>query len=78
MVTSIIILTKVSNYSEHMMCCFDGTCDVHVLVLLQVRIIPIQLQRLLANLLLLDQQSASVDALTSSFGWSNNEVGVNN
>ena len=77
MVTSIIILTKVSN-SEHMMCCFDGTCDVHVLVLLQVRIIPIQLQRLLANLLLLDQQSASVDALTSSFGWSNNEVGVNN
>ena len=42
--------------------------------LLQVRIIPVQLQRLLTNLLLLDQQSASVDALTNSFGWSNNEV----
>ena len=45
------------------------------LLCLQVRIIPIQLKRLLANLLLLDQQSASVDALTSSFGWSSNEVG---
>jgi len=44
----------------------------------QVRVIPVQLQRLLTNLLLLDQQSASVDALTSSFGWSNNEVGVCN
>ena len=49
--------------------------SVHDCCFVQVRIIPIQLQRLLANLLLLDQQSASVDALTSSFGWSNNEVG---
>ena len=31
---------------------------------LQVRVIPIQLQKLFARLLLLNQQSAAVDALT--------------
>lgn len=41
---------------------------------LQVRLIPIQLQKLFARLLLLNQQSAAVDALTTSFGWRNNEV----
>ena len=40
----------------------------------QVRVIPVQLQKLFANLLLLNQQSCSVDALTNSFGWSNSEV----
>ena len=39
-----------------------------------VRVIPIQLQKLFSQLLLVDQESASVDALTSSFGWANNEV----
>ncbi|XP_064401493.1 ubiquitin carboxyl-terminal hydrolase 40-like isoform X3 [Halichondria panicea] len=38
-----------------------------------VRVIPVQLQKLFANLLLLNQQSCSVDALTNSFGWSNSE-----
>ena len=46
------------------------------LVRLQVRVIPIQLQKLFARLLLLNQQSAAVDALTTSFGWKNNEVCV--
>lgn len=46
------------------------------LVCLQVRVIPIQLQKLFARLLLLNQQSAAVDALTTSFGWINNEVCV--
>lgn len=33
-----------------------------------------QLQKLFVRLLLLNQQSADVDALTTSFGWKNNEV----
>ena len=36
--------------------------------------IPIQLQKLFARLLLLNQQSAGVESLTTSFGWSNTEV----
>ncbi|XP_042678540.1 ubiquitin carboxyl-terminal hydrolase 40 isoform X2 [Centrocercus urophasianus] len=39
----------------------------------KVRIIPLQLQRLFAQLLLLDQQAASTTDLTESFGWSSNE-----
>ncbi|KAG8184262.1 hypothetical protein JTE90_001081 [Oedothorax gibbosus] len=39
----------------------------------RVRIIPLQLQRLFARLLLVDQQAASTTELTDSFGWSNNE-----
>lgn len=39
----------------------------------KVRIIPLQLQRLFARLLLVDQQAASTTELTDSFGWSNNE-----
>jgi ubiquitin carboxyl-terminal hydrolase 40 len=38
-----------------------------------VRLIPIQLQKLFSELLVVNQQSASVDALTSSFGWRGNE-----
>lgn len=41
----------------------------------QVRIIPLQLQRLFAQLLLLDQEAASTADLTDSFGWTSNEVG---
>ncbi|KAM4697860.1 ubiquitin carboxyl-terminal hydrolase 40 [Rhinophrynus dorsalis] len=39
----------------------------------KVRIIPLQLQRLFVQLLLLDQQTASTSDLTSSFGWNSNE-----
>ncbi|XP_046546355.1 ubiquitin carboxyl-terminal hydrolase 40-like [Haliotis rubra] len=39
----------------------------------KVRVIPLQLQRLFARLLLLDQQSVSTADLTESFGWTNNE-----
>ncbi|XP_072496819.1 ubiquitin carboxyl-terminal hydrolase 40 isoform X3 [Notamacropus eugenii] len=39
----------------------------------QVRIIPLQLQRLFAQLLLSDQQAASTTDLTDSFGWNNSE-----
>ncbi|NWY28115.1 UBP40 hydrolase, partial [Pheucticus melanocephalus] len=39
----------------------------------KVRIIPLQLQRLFAQLLLLDQQAASTSDLTESFGWSSHE-----
>lgn len=38
-----------------------------------MRIIPIQLQRLFALLLKANQDSCSTDALTDSFGWTNNE-----
>ncbi|XP_075036531.1 ubiquitin carboxyl-terminal hydrolase 40 isoform X2 [Mixophyes fleayi] len=41
----------------------------------KVRIIPLQLQRLFAQLLLVDQQAASTSDLTSSFGWDNEESG---
>ncbi|XP_075685708.1 ubiquitin carboxyl-terminal hydrolase 40 [Rhinoderma darwinii] len=41
----------------------------------KVRIIPLQLQRLFAQLLLVDQQAASTSDLTSSFGWDNEETG---
>lgn len=44
------------------------------LFLMQVRIIPLQLQRLFAQLLLLDQEAASTTDLTDSFGWTSNEV----
>ncbi|NWQ79496.1 UBP40 hydrolase, partial [Columbina picui] len=39
----------------------------------KVRLIPLQLQRLFAQLLLLDQQAASTTDLTESFGWSSHE-----
>ncbi|XP_062049590.1 ubiquitin carboxyl-terminal hydrolase 40 isoform X1 [Lepus europaeus] len=39
----------------------------------KVRVIPLQLQRLFAQLLLLDQEAASTEDLTDSFGWTSNE-----
>lgn len=39
----------------------------------KVRIIPLQLQRLFAQLLLLDQEAASTTDLTDSFGWTSEE-----
>ncbi|XP_036092254.1 ubiquitin carboxyl-terminal hydrolase 40 isoform X3 [Rousettus aegyptiacus] len=39
----------------------------------KVRIIPLQLQRLFAQLLLVDQEAASTADLTDSFGWTSNE-----
>ncbi|KAL5006933.1 hypothetical protein ScPMuIL_015739 [Solemya velum] len=39
----------------------------------KVRIIPLQLQKLFAKLLLSDQQSISTSELTDSFGWVNHE-----
>uniref|UniRef100_A0A674DRG0 Ubiquitin specific peptidase 40 n=1 Tax=Salmo trutta TaxID=8032 RepID=A0A674DRG0_SALTR len=39
----------------------------------KVRVIPLELQRLFARLLLVDQQSASTADLTDSFGWNNSE-----
>ena len=39
-----------------------------------MREIPVELQKLFARLLLLDQQSSEVNALTTSFGWNSNEV----
>uniref|UniRef100_A0A3Q0S7X2 Ubiquitin specific peptidase 40 n=1 Tax=Amphilophus citrinellus TaxID=61819 RepID=A0A3Q0S7X2_AMPCI len=40
----------------------------------KVRVIPLELQRLFAHLLLVDQQSASTASLTDSFGWNSSEV----
>ena len=42
--------------------------------IVQVREIPVELQKLFARLLLLNQQSSEVNALTTSFGWKSNEV----
>ncbi|XP_048090976.1 ubiquitin carboxyl-terminal hydrolase 40 [Alosa alosa] len=39
----------------------------------KVRVIPLELQRLFAHLLLVNQQTASTSDLTESFGWTNNE-----
>nr|XP_023695916.1 ubiquitin carboxyl-terminal hydrolase 40 [Paramormyrops kingsleyae] len=39
----------------------------------KVRVIPLELQRLFAELLLLDQQTASTAQLTDSFGWTSRE-----
>uniref|UniRef100_A0A8C9Y2Z6 Ubiquitin carboxyl-terminal hydrolase n=1 Tax=Sander lucioperca TaxID=283035 RepID=A0A8C9Y2Z6_SANLU len=39
----------------------------------KVRVIPLELQRLFASLLLVDQQSASTADLTNSFGWNSSE-----
>ncbi|XP_076871413.1 ubiquitin carboxyl-terminal hydrolase 40 isoform X2 [Brachyhypopomus gauderio] len=39
----------------------------------KVRVIPLELQRLFAWLLLVDEQTASTTALTDSFGWTNHE-----
>ena len=36
--------------------------------------IPLQLRKLFAKLLLLDQESISTSELTDSFGWTGNEV----
>ncbi|NXM47119.1 UBP40 hydrolase, partial [Gymnorhina tibicen] len=50
-----------------------GTLDDSRKADAKVRIIPLQLQRLFAQLLLLDQQAASTSDLTESFGWSSHE-----
>ena len=39
----------------------------------KLRRIPIELQRLFAQLLFIDQEAASTQRLTDSFGWTNNE-----
>ncbi|XP_028251645.1 ubiquitin carboxyl-terminal hydrolase 40 isoform X2 [Parambassis ranga] len=39
----------------------------------KVRVIPLELQRLFARLLLVDQQSATTADLTDSFGWNSSE-----
>ncbi|KAL1021957.1 hypothetical protein UPYG_G00020390 [Umbra pygmaea] len=39
----------------------------------KVRVIPLELQRLFARLLLVDQQTASTADLTDSFGWNSSE-----
>lgn len=39
----------------------------------KVRVIPLELQRLFAHLLLANEQTASTTDLTDSFGWTNNE-----
>ncbi|XP_038129228.1 ubiquitin carboxyl-terminal hydrolase 40 isoform X1 [Cyprinodon tularosa] len=39
----------------------------------KVRVIPLELQRLFARLLLIDHQSASTTDLTDSFGWNSSE-----
>ncbi|XP_043930982.1 ubiquitin carboxyl-terminal hydrolase 40 [Protopterus annectens] len=39
----------------------------------KVRVIPLQLQRLFAYLLLVDQQTASTEDLTDSFGWNSRQ-----
>ena len=39
----------------------------------KARVILIELQRLFAQLMLLDQEACSTNRLTDSFGWSNNE-----
>lgn len=49
------------------------TCKVYASSL-QVRVIPLELQRLFVSLLLVDQQSASTANLTDSFGWNSSEV----
>lgn len=56
---------------------FTPPMNIHLEIHLspQVRIIPLQLQRLFAQLLLLDQEAASTIDLTDSFGWSSDEVG---
>jgi ubiquitin carboxyl-terminal hydrolase 40 len=45
-----------------------------VLILQQVREIPIQLQRLFASLMLENQKALSSKDLTNSFGWSDAQV----
>lgn len=45
-----------------------------MIFLYQARVIPLQLQKLFAKLLLLDQDSISTTDLTDSFGWAGNEV----
>lgn len=41
---------------------------------LEVRVIPLHLQKLFARLMMSDRQSVSTTELTDSFGWTNNEV----
>lgn len=43
---------------------------------MKVRVIPLQLQKLFARLLMSDRQSVLTTELTDSFGWINNEVCV--
>ena len=45
-----------------------------MIFLYQARVIPLQLQKLFAKLLLLDQDSISTTDLTDSFGWAGSEV----
>ena len=44
------------------------------MLIFQVRVIPLQLQKLFAKLILLDQDSIGTSELTDSFGWTGNEV----
>lgn len=39
----------------------------------KLRVIPVELQRLFGQLLLIDQDACSTNRLTDSFGWTNNE-----
>jgi ubiquitin carboxyl-terminal hydrolase 40 len=39
----------------------------------KLRVIPVQLQRLFARLLLLEASAVGTDELTASFGWTNHE-----
>ena len=45
-----------------------------MIFLYQARLIPLQLQKLFAKLLLLNQDSIGTTDLTDSFGWAGNEV----
>lgn len=45
-----------------------------MIFLYQARVIPLQLQKLFAKLLLLNQDSIGTTDLTDSFGWAGNEV----
>lgn len=45
------------------------------MLLFKVRVIPIQLRKLIARLLLKDVHAVSSAELTDSFGWTNREVG---
>lgn len=51
----------------------DLSCDLKDGTYAKVRVIPLQLQKLFAKLLLLDQDSINTSELTDSFGWTGNE-----
>lgn len=70
-ITSVWTLCSISKV--HMISSSTFAFQSFVL-LFQVRVIPIQLQRLFASLLLKNSQSVSSKDLTNSFGWTDNEV----